>query len=261
MSSLTAGYPLLSSQEGMCKDGMTHWYILFPLLLSLVVRLVLERRVVLALAENLLLIASTQYAELSWVKVVVIAAIFVASAFTQTQLEYLDSAQDTYSHAAKSRISGCPAHTSRDQKKDSNYRTPREAQLPNVTSNSQTEKTFHGRITMFPCDLRHLRRSGFKDKYHHSYLYVGYPVGLRACYSPLITVEPPFRPGFLLPIKKAWFSIRPEDHAFNGGANLSMTQKLGEFLLSEVRLRRKLINHGLKLYREKIRPSGLMRIS
>ncbi|KAJ6118896.1 hypothetical protein N7471_013516 [Penicillium samsonianum] len=218
---------------------MAPWYILSPLLLSLVVRLVLERRVALALAENLLLIASIQYAELSWVKVVVIAAIFVASAFLQTQLEYLDSAQDTYSHAAplqcaaNSRISGCPAHTSRDQKRDLNYRTSREAQVPNVTGNSQAEKTFHGRAAMFPCDLRHLRRSGFKDNYHHSYLYVGYPVGLRACYSPLITVEPPYRPGFLLPIKKAWFSIRPEDHAFNGGANLSMTQKLEEFLLSE----------------------------
>lgn len=231
----------------MCKDEMAPWYILSPLLLSLVVRLVLERRVALALAENLLLIASIQYAELSWVKVVVIAAIFVASAFLQTQLEYLDSAQDTYSHAAplqcaaNSRVSGCPAHTSRDQKRYLNYRTSRGAQVPNVTGNSQAEKTFHGRAAMFPCDLRHLRRSGFKDNYHHSYLYVGYPVGLRACYSPLITVEPPFRPGFLLPIKKAWFSIRPEDHAFNGGANLSMTEKLEEFLLSEVRLWRKWI--------------------
>jgi hypothetical protein len=181
------------------------------------------------------------------VRVLVIAAIFVASAFLQTQLEYLHSAQDTYSHtaplqcAAKSRISGCPAHTSCDQKRDLNYHISREAQVPYVTGNSQAEKTFHGRAAMFPCDLRHLRRSGFKDNYHHSYLYVGYPVGLRACYSPLITVEPPFRPGFLLPIKKAWFSIRPEDHALNGGANLSMTQKLEEFLLSEVRLRRKWI--------------------
>lgn len=232
----------------MCKDGMALWYILSPVLLSLLGRLVLERRVALALAENLLLIACTQYAELSWVKVVVLATIFVASAFLQTQLEYLDSVQDTYSHAGplqyeakSSRASGCPAHTSRDQKRDSRYRTPREVQAPNVNGNPQAEKSFHGRVALFPCDLRHLRRSGFKDNYHHSYLYAGYPVGLRACYSPLITVEPPFRSGFLLPIKKAWFSIRPEDHAFNGDANLSMTQKLEEFLLSEVRLRRKLI--------------------
>jgi hypothetical protein len=72
------------------------------------------------------------------------------------------------------------------------------------------------------------------NDYHHSYLYVGFPVGLRACYSPLITVEPPSRPRSLLPIKKALFSIRPGDHPFKGGANLSMTQKLEEFLLSEV---------------------------
>jgi hypothetical protein len=49
----------------MCKDEMAPWYILSPLLLSLVVRLVLERMVALALAENLLLIAYIQYAKLS----------------------------------------------------------------------------------------------------------------------------------------------------------------------------------------------------
>ncbi|KAJ5454991.1 hypothetical protein N7530_012760 [Penicillium desertorum] len=209
---------------------MTTWHILSTLLLSLVFRLVLERRVVLALGENFFLIAFTQYAEPSWVTVLIVAAIFVTSAFLQTQLEYRDSVQDTHSNAAQR---GCPAHITRHENEDSNYCIPREAPSPKSNGESRTAKSFHGRVTMFPCDLRHLRRSGFKDDYHHSYLYVGYPVGLRASYSPLVAVEPPFRPRSLLPIKKAWFSIRPEDHAFNGDANLSMAQKLEEFLLSE----------------------------
>ena len=194
----------------------------------------------MALAENLLLITSTRHAKLSGATVLVILAICVAFAFWQIQLEYFDWVQDTCSRTAplrcvaKSWSSGCSAHTIRHQTKGSNYRTSQEAEVAKSNDSPQTEKAFHGRVTMFPCDLRHLRRSGFKDDYHHSYLYVGYPVGFRACYQPLITVEPPFRPGFLLPCKKAWFSIRPEDHAFNGDANLSMTQKLEEFLLSEV---------------------------
>ncbi|KAJ6127768.1 hypothetical protein N7471_008985 [Penicillium samsonianum] len=213
---------------------MTPWHILSPVLLSLVFRLQLERRVALALGENLLLIVSTQYAERSWITVLIVTAIFVTSAFLKTQLEYRDSVQDTHSNAAprgcpvKIWDSGCPVQIFRHQIEDSSNCIPQEARVPKNNGDSQIKKSF-----LFPCDLRHLRRSGFKDDYHHSYLYVGYPVGLRASYSPLVTVEPPFRPRSLLPVKTAWFGIRPEDHAFNGDVNLSMTQKLEEFLLSE----------------------------
>lgn len=214
---------------------MAPWHILSPVLLSLVSRLQLERRVALALGENLLLTVSTQYADRSWITVLIVTAIFVTSAFLKTQLEYRDSVQDTHSNAAprgcpvKTWDSGCPVQIFRHQIEDSSNCIPQEARVLKNNGDSQIEKSF-----LFPCDLRHLRRSGFKDHYHHSYLYVGYPVGLRASYSPLVTVEPPFRPRSLLPVKTAWFGIRPEDHAFNGDVNLSMTQKLEEFLLSEV---------------------------
>ncbi|KAJ5300212.1 hypothetical protein N7508_007455 [Penicillium antarcticum] len=220
---------------------MAPWQVPPPLLLSLVFRLVLEKRVALALAENLLLIGLIQRAELSWTTILVIVTVFVASAFFQTQSEYAGSVQSTDSGTAPrgcpvkiwDSSSGCRTDTLRQWNQKSNYGPLRKAQVPESDGDLHAGKAFHGRVTMFPCDLRHLRRSGFKNDYHHSYLYVGYPVGLRACYSPLVTVEPPFRPRFLLPTKKAWFRIRPEDHAFNGGANLSMTQKLEEFLLSE----------------------------
>jgi hypothetical protein len=83
---------------------MVPWQILPPLL-SLVFRLVLERKVALALAENLLLIGLTQRGELSWTTFLVIVTIFVASAFFQTLSEYADSVQSTSSDAA---LSSCP---------------------------------------------------------------------------------------------------------------------------------------------------------
>lgn len=238
---ITAPFPYVFDYSRACKHMMLSWHVLSPLLLSLGFRQVLERRAALALAENILLLALTQWVELSQGIILVILVIFVTLAFWQTQFEYFESVQGPYSRAAKSWNSGCPVNTICHQAKFFNYRTPQEAQVPKCNDNTQIEKAFHGRVMMFPCDLQHLRRSGFKDDYHHSYLYVGYPVGFHACYKPLVTVEPHIRLGSLLPIKKTWFSIRPEDHAFNGGAHLSMTQKLEEFLVSEVRFCHKLI--------------------
>jgi hypothetical protein len=63
---------------------MVPWQILPPLLLSLVFRLVLERRVALALPENLLLFALTQHVDLSWTTILAIVTVFVTSAFFQT---------------------------------------------------------------------------------------------------------------------------------------------------------------------------------
>ncbi|KAJ5898760.1 DUF1365-domain-containing protein [Penicillium taxi] len=86
---------------------------------------------------------------------------------------------------------------------------------------------------MYPCVLRHIRLapSGFKDEFSHTYLYIGVPIGLRACYSPLISVDSP--PESRAWYNKAFFSIRPQDNLFRGGAALSLAQKLEEFLLTE----------------------------
>lgn len=219
---------------------MTFWRTLSAILLSLVLRLFLERKTVMALTESLLLFVLIQSSRHYHIPFIVVLSIFVTSAFCQTEIEYYDSVQekktcDTLpSCTTKSRNGGCPARSSGLKRKSQHYCKPQKAQSLKVNERPEATKALHGRVTMFPCDLRHLRRSGFKDDYHHSYLYAGYPVGLSASYGPLITVEPPVRPGYLLPLKRAWFSIRPEDHGFNGGANRSMTQKLEEFLLSEV---------------------------
>ncbi|KAJ5117541.1 hypothetical protein N7448_011173 [Penicillium atrosanguineum] len=218
---------------------MTFWQTLSVLLLSLALRLYLERKTALALTESLLLFALIQFSEYYHVPFIIVLIIFVISAFFQTEIEYFESVQEKNSYGtplrctAKSRNGGCPARSSGLERKGQHNRIPQKARSLKNNDTPQAAKALHGRVTMFPCDLRHLRRSGFKDNYHHSYLYAGYPVGLSASYGPLITVEPQLQAGFLLSIKRAWFSIRPEDHGFNGGASRSMIQKLEEFLLSE----------------------------
>ncbi len=89
---------------------------------------------------------------------------------------------------------------------------------------------------LFPTDLRHRRIAPFKDAFRHSYLYCGMPVGLHACYSPILCVDQPADSTSNWPFRKAWFSLRAEDHAIRGGPHLTMSQKLREFLLSEVSL-------------------------
>lgn len=84
----------------------------------------------------------------------------------------------------------------------------------------------HGRLTMYPCTLRHIRRTAFKDDFQHKYLYIGVPVGLHADYAPLISVDYP-----------SWmsiFSIRPQDQLVRGGIHLTLAQKLREFIEEQV---------------------------
>ena len=219
---------------------MMIWQNVFALLVSLAFRFFLEKKAGLAVAENLLLIALSQCSDLCWVTVLTIVAFFLASAFCQMELEYAQTVQRTNAcdaslcGTAKPRTSSCSARTNHLEREKSYYCDPQEAQVAKQNNTPQVAKALHGRVTMFPCDLRHLRQSGFRNKFHHSYLYVGYPVGLSACYSPLISVEPQIRPASWLPINKAWFSVRPEHHGFNGGADRSMTQKLEEFLSTKV---------------------------
>ncbi len=105
----------------------------------------------------------------------------------------------------------------------------------NPTEKDEEPKELHGTPMLFTCDLRHKRIAPFKDAFRHSYLYCGMPVGLHATYSPLVSLDDPVDPASKWPFRKAWFSLRAEDHAIRGGAQMTMAQKLREFLLSEVR--------------------------
>lgn len=214
-------------------------YIVSSLIASLLLRLGMQGGVKLALTETILVFGCTKVPELSPTTYLVLVLIFLLFAFCQTQNEYLQSLQDAYMRDPRPQSKKLPRNSGLNlpivrQKNHSHDFLRKNAPVPQKKGNHQVDQTRHGRVMMFACNLRHLRRSGFKDDYHHSYLYVGYPIGLSACYSPLITVEPRMRPGSLRPFKRSWFSIRPEDHAFNGGPGLSMRQKLDEFLESQV---------------------------
>jgi hypothetical protein len=95
-------------------------------------------------------------------------------------------------------------------------------------------KELHGKAILFPCYLRHRRVSPFRDNFNHSYLYCGIPVGLHASYSPILRVDMPEPQESRWPFSKAWFNLRAQDHGIRGGAHMTMSQKLREFLLFEV---------------------------
>lgn len=214
-------------------------FILSSLLLSLWVRQAVEKRPALAISENILLFTLMQFGLTSWGNVLIFWIFFSGIAALQTQNEYRDTTRKLKSRTAEL---SCTGLWQKGQF-SAEINCPQDQTVPYVPKSSpsckrihepEIEKKLHGRVTMFPCDLRHLRRSGFKDDYHHSYLYVGCPVGLSICHSPLVHIEP--NPGLntLFPSKRAWFGVRPEDHGFNGGPNMTLAGKLKEFLLSEV---------------------------
>lgn len=221
---------------------MASWVVLLSLLLALTFRQTLERQTVLNLAENVFLIALTQYTSLSWAICPVILAFFLASAFLQTQVEYFNWDQQTKSQCtrgaqltcmSKTEDAQCPSFTPSSEGPDSKS-TILEDKDNAVSDGSSAESlSVYGKVTMYPCVLRHIRLAGgFKDDFAHSYLYIGVPLGLRECYSPLLSVDSPpdSRPWY----NKAFFSIRPEDQFLRGGASLSISQKLKEFLLLDV---------------------------
>ena len=97
----------------------------------------------------------------------------------------------------------------------------------------------HGKPMMFPCTLRHIRRKAFKDDFQHKYLYIGVPIGLHADYAPLISIDSP-----------SWcsvFSIRPQDQLIRGGIHLTLSQKLKEYIVEQVKMKSILTTHGLTL--------------
>lgn len=219
---------------------MASIFVLFSLLLSLLFRLAVERRPALAFSENFLLITLWQSGLAFWGNAWSSWIFFAGIATWQTQNEYRDTTRKPKSNrtelscTALSRSGQFPAKISCAQKGETKTCVQNSSPSCKGIREPQIEKELHGRVTMFPCDLRHLRRSGFKDDYHHSYLYVGCPVGMSFCHSPLVHIQPETSCKAVFPSKRAWFSVRPEDHAFNGGPNMTLAEKLKEFLLSEV---------------------------
>ena len=191
--------------------------------------------------ENLLLVFLIQTGSRSWMSYLISLAFFVASAFWQTQLEYFNWDQKTKSQCTRAAQMKCISQgdgaicpeglaTSRPQVSES---AVSKETRPEAYVSPSENPSIYGKVTMYPCVLRHIRLAGgFKDDFAHTYLYIGVPLGLRTCYPPLLSVDSPpeSRPWY----NKAFFSIRPQDQFLRGGAGLSLVQKLHEFLLLEV---------------------------
>ncbi len=137
----------------------------------------------------------------------------------------------------------CPVAPSKPRKPETRCCSKEVLQMgnsPNASmskgcSRDQSEpKELHGKPIIYPCDVSHTRTSPFKDKFLLSTLYCGIPVGLHACYSPILSVDeqPHLATGWQLP--RAWFNMRSQDFASRGQSHLSVSQKLREYLLGEV---------------------------
>ncbi len=169
-----------------------------------------------------------------WVGVSFSLVAFLALAFYQTRAEFArPEDSDREEHGL------CPV-LSRNPGASSGCSPPPGHPSASLTESRHLQRSddepreLHGTPMLFPTDLRHRRIAPFKDAFRHSYLYCGMPVGLHACYSPILRVDQPADPTTNWPFPKAWFSMRAEDHAIRGGPHMTMTQKLREFLLSEV---------------------------
>lgn len=247
---------------------MNVFLISCPLVLSCILRFLAEDSMVHLLAENLLAIVLFQWMVGFKTTFVFALAAFLGLAFYQTRVEYTnitENVREIGHHTSRDRlVPSCPLSNpgisdsldsaqnssplmcpinvfeARRFKKTTHSTVPQNALERSLTIASGVSRHYeepgglHGKPVLFPCDLRHRRIAPFKDYFSHSYLYVGTPVGLRACYSPLLAVDLPRETNGRWLFKKAWFSLRAKDHAIRGGAHLSLTQKLTEYLISEV---------------------------
>lgn len=217
---------------------------LLPLFASPALRLTLERIAMLNLMENLFLIFLIQYGPQSWLSYLITLVFFLASAFWQTQMEYFNWDQKAKGQCTRAIQMGCiangegsfcPAGAAPSKSQDVQSIVPKDKSQSKQFAPSSETPAIYGKVTLYPCVLRHIRLSGgFKDDFAHTYLYIGVPLGIRECYPPLLSVDSPpeSRPWY----RKAFFSMRPQDQFLRGGAGLSITQKLHEFLILEVRI-------------------------
>ncbi|PGH14618.1 hypothetical protein AJ79_02953 [Helicocarpus griseus UAMH5409] len=221
------------------------------LLLSFAARVALERKTLLAFAENVLLLALIQWAPFSLLSCLGALSLFLAFAFFETRWEYIDpsnnirenpwgkieSEKGAFSHegpvcpkdkisSPKSLFGSCPM---------ASRPPPLSEEVENRVIEGWTEPTeTYGKPILYQCHMAHRRTAPFKDLFSHSYLYVGTPVGLRECYGPLVSMDyDGTRPYSKWSIPKAWFHIRAKDFGLRGGRHMTLSQKLREIITSE----------------------------
>ncbi|KAH8808673.1 hypothetical protein F5884DRAFT_900883 [Xylogone sp. PMI_703] len=239
------------------------------LLLSCILRIALEGSNNVLLAENLLTILLLVWSPSLWTTFTITLTVSLGLVFYETRLEYMNpdgNVRETGPNNTTGIENTLPIAHELEQLADhpiSNlgvgmcpFKFPISSgpiyQVPNsplpitqstIEHTSETShglyretsdiSELHGRPILFPCHLKHHRVTPFKDNFQHSYLYVGMPVGLHACYSPILSVDKPHDPKSKWPFRRAWFNLRAQDHAIRGGSHMTMAQKLREFLQSE----------------------------
>jgi hypothetical protein len=238
-----------------------------PLVLSCMLRVLVEDNLTALLADNLLVVVLVQWMPPLWTTLIIALTTCIGLAFYETRAECMNHTSNfreispnhksfssatnglEASHSRHSPSGGktgmCPIKSFQPLGLTENTSRP----LPNESAGrhahgfcreTEEKKELHGKPILFPCHLSHRRIAPFRDGFPYSYLYVGMPVGLHACYCPILCVDQPHDPKSKWPFRRAWFNIRAQDHAIREGAHMTMAQKLREYLLSEVSVQ---INH------------------
>jgi len=210
-------------------------------LLSAAARYSVDQDLVSLIVDHAVLVLCITWMPSAWAAVPFSFVVFLALSFYQSRAEYMrpeDNHREEHNLLCPI-LSGVSSQTVSGRLPTPPPGHPdvaRSTVSRNTPEKDDELKELHGTPMLFPCDLRHRRIAPFKDGFRHSYLYCGTPVGLHATYSPLLSIDDPADPASKWPFPKAWFSLRAEDHAIRGGAQMTMAQKLREFLLSEVGL-------------------------
>lgn len=192
-----------------------------PIFLSFAIRLWQERSLFFASAETALIWLLLERGHYGPLTFLLASLAFTLLAYIDTVVEYADYTQNLREQEAlSSKLSQRYALRLRIYFVLTIERQSEDADVP------FNRNDLHGKLTMFPCILRHIRRKAFKDDFQHKYLYIGVPVGLHADYAPLISVD--------YPSWRSAFSIRPQDQLIRGGIHLTLAQKLREFLEEQV---------------------------
>jgi hypothetical protein len=226
---------------------MNSFAISSPLVLSCMLRILIKESIYVLIGENLLIVCLVEWMASFWTTFITAFAVFMRQAFYETRAEYMNTlgnvrevnSEESVEHAGSSsnlKFGRCPVGISRviTDTASSIPHTNNEKDIYKVRKPKDEAKKLHGKPILFPCHLRHRRLTPFKDSFRHSYLYVGTPVGLQACYSPILCVDLPYNPKSKWPFRKAWFNIKGQDHAIRGGSYLTTAHKLREYLISEL---------------------------
>jgi hypothetical protein len=230
-----------------------------PLVLSCMLRIWVDHSSISLLTDNLLLIIFAQWIPSLWTSLVISLFMYIGLAFYETRAEYMDfkgNVRENVTNNSEDPISspltscpitpslkfgmcpvksfGLPGSTGRNPHTLENI-TAKEEKVPDgFCKETNDPQDLYGKPLLFPCELRHKRINPFKDRFQHSYLYVGVPIGLHATYSPILAIDHPEASKSNWPFREAWFNIRAQDHAIRGGSHMTLSQKLTEYLLSVV---------------------------